>query len=308
MNFLRIAATLGCLLCVACSDSGKSNPSSSVVNDADKSNIVYSYVKVKNYNSGPYAIDTFTIASKYFNCDIQDSNFECRYIDFCHEKRNEKFPVDADTVRLNYGENRVSNFSFEVEVPKIDMVALRKFFAELRLPPCAVLKDSVFSNYSFEAKGLPENISLMSEKIEGFDWISKHTMDSINASSENSVALIRADRCAEERFPPDSIKLFAKCEARSSCKMPVVYTASVKENPPKVCYTKIDKKTGIEEDVGTVDGSLKMTKDVLMERYYTLVNTRLEPFVSDTTVDWTLIYVDQYGRKDSLAMKTVFKK
>ena len=83
------------------------------MNDADKSNIVYSYVKVKNYNSGPYALDTFTIASRYFNCDIQDSNFECRYIDFCHEKRNEKFPVDADTVRLNYGENRVSTFSLQ---------------------------------------------------------------------------------------------------------------------------------------------------------------------------------------------------
>ena len=70
----------------------------------------------------------------------------------------------------------------------------------------------------------------------------------------------------------------------------------------------IDEKTGVEEDVGTVDGSLKMTKDVLMEKYYTLVNTRTEPFVSDTTINWTLIYVDQYGRKDSLAMKTVFKK
>ncbi len=308
MKFVKIAATLGCLLCVACSDSGKSNPSSSVVNDADKSNIVYSYVKAKNYNSGPYAVDTFTIASRYFNCDIKDSNFECRYIDYCHEEQNEKFPDDADTIRLNYGEDRVSNFSFEVEVPKIDTVELRKFFAGFRLPPCAVLRDSIFSNYVFTAKGLPENISLMSVKIEGFDWVSKHTMDSLNASSENSVPLIRVDVCSEERFPPDSIKLFAKCEARSSCAAPVVYTASVKENPPKKCPIRIDEKTGIEEDVGTVDGSLKMTKDVLMERYYTLVNTRLEPFVSDTTVDWTLIYVDQYGRKDSLAMKTVFKK
>ena len=308
MKFVKIAAMLGCFLCFACSDSGKSNPSSSVVNDAEKSNIVYSYVKAKNYNSGPYAVDTFTIASRYFNCDIKDSNFECQYISFCHENFNEKFPADADTIRLNYGENRVSNFSFEVEVPKIDTVELRKFFAEIQLSPCAVLKDSIFSNYTFKAKGLPENISLMSGKIEGFDWVSKHTMDSLNASSENSVALIRLDMCSEVRFPPDSIKLFAKCEAKSSCSLPVVYAASVKEIPIKECYTRINVKTGIEEDVGMVDGSFKMTKDVLMERYYTLVNTRLEPFISDTTVDWTLIYSDQYGRKDSLAMKTVFKK
>ncbi len=309
MKILKLAAvTLGSLLCVACTDD--SNPSNNPSSDNANSNVVYSYVRAFNKSwqlDDGYQLDTITLTSQRLKCDIDGSDFKCVRSYYCgdysvdvveslsgQDSLEPLFDYDnADTVYLNYGDGRISDFSFEAKVPGIDSVGLRKAFAEFRSSVCTVLKDSIFTNYSLKAKGLPENISFAAgSKIDGFSWELK------SSATKDSVKVISVDlarKCPAEPFLPDSVTSVAYCRLCEVDPQPLIQYI-MKNDPIKTCVA------------GTVVSTDTLKKDVLRERAYTLVSTRTEPFASDTTINWTLIYVDQYGRKDSLAMTTKFLK
>ncbi|HHX15785.1 MAG TPA: hypothetical protein GX724_06450 [Fibrobacter sp.] len=53
-------------------------------------------------------------------------------------------------------------------------------------------------------------------------------------------------------------------------------------------------------------GDIIMYPESVKRKMYYLINTGRD-LPRDTTINWTLVYTDQYGRSDSLEMKTLFK-
>ncbi|MCQ2108885.1 MAG: hypothetical protein MJZ05_09010 [Fibrobacter sp.] len=260
--------------------------------------VVYSYVRPVDYsgamgvfrNQG-FQMDTVTLSSKYLKCRTESSTFDCTRYYSCALDETHDDMIDCDTVYLNYGESKLYDFSFEVDVPPLDSVEVRKIFSVFNSSVCSVLSDSILVNYWLDAYGLPEGISLLKiAKIDGFDWAAKDLNVNDSIISDDKFVVSENKQCVAPSFPPDSLEQFAYCRIIESCDSSK--DVNILDN---LCIS------------GEKMSEEHLAQDVRMLHKYFFVSTRTSPLQADTVVEWTLVYTDQYGRRDSLAMTTRFK-
>lgn len=233
---IRIVVGFFLLLFCSCTTGGNPEEILSTIN-LDVSKDVLSIdsfpeISVKDYGFASFItpntkneMDTLTIPLDGYlsDCTIKTNSF------FCHtvEENCILRPRTLDTVFINYGEKKITDYLPYYEVPNFDTNAVRKSFSAVRFFGSKALSDTIVSSYKLSQKGLPAGIDL------------KYVLQ----SSE----LYVTDPCAV-----------------------------------RIEYPHLNKYS------------------------YQLQKLDDAQVVKDSTFFWTLFYMDQYGRGDSLDMKTKF--
>ena len=166
---MRIVA--GFLLFFFCSCTTNSNPEGilSTIN-LDVSKDVLSIdsfpeINIKDYGFASFItpnskneMDTLTIPLDGYlsDCTIKTNSF------FCHtvEENCILRPRTLDTVFINYGEKKITDYLPYYEVPNFDTNAVKKYFSTVRFSGSKALSDTIVSSYKLSPKGLPAGIDL----------------------------------------------------------------------------------------------------------------------------------------------------
>lgn len=191
----------------------------------------YGYASFLNPNSN-LGLDTVTIPldGGFSNCTVYPNFFSCH----SHSKSCPSEPRSSDTVFINYGESKLTDYLPYRKIPELDTLRIKKLFTTANVDEGIELSDTIESNYKFSQNGLPS----------GVDFYNVRTADRAKIQGP---------------YTPDN------CAIRVSYPSLSVYAY------------QLQKKN----------------------------NSAVVP--KDTTITWTLIYTDQYGRSDSLEVKTKFR-
>ena len=191
----------------------------------------YGYASFLNPNSN-LGLDTVTIPldGGFSNCTVYPNFFSCH----SHSKSCPSEPRSSDTVFINYGESKLTDYLPYRKIPELDTLRIKKLFTTANVDEGIELSDTIESNYKFSQNGLPS----------GVDFYNVRTADRAKIQGP---------------YTPDN------CAIRVSYPSLSVYAY------------QLQKKN----------------------------NSAVVP--KDTTITWTLIYTDQYGRGDSLEVKTKFR-
>ena len=166
---MRIVAVF--LLLFFCSCTTNSNPEGilSTIN-LDVSKDVQSIdsfpeINIKDYGFASFItpnskneMDTLTIPLDGYlsDCAIKTNSFFCHTVgeDCALHSRT------LDTVFINYGDRKITDYLPYYEVPGFDTNAVKKYFSTVRFSSSKTLSDTIVSSYKLSPKGLPAGIEL----------------------------------------------------------------------------------------------------------------------------------------------------
>ena len=115
----------------------------------------YGYASFLNPNSN-LGLDTVTIPLDGYNsdCSVHLDFFSCH----SHSKSCPSEPRSSDTVFINYGESKLTDYLPYRKIPELDTLAIKDLFTTAIVNNDIELSDTVESNYKFSQNGLPSGV------------------------------------------------------------------------------------------------------------------------------------------------------